>query len=238
MMTHMKALEMGGRSDRALRSAGGTMRIVGHRIKLRKDHMVLMQIPRRFWDASFDAIPDCKGRVPLRNYLREIEPMLDNGSGLLIFGPNGTGKTSAAIVIAKEARRLGASVLFVQAEEFRQGVIDKTMFSDEQTLYERAKEVDMLVLDDLGKEHSGDSGYAERLFENLIRLRTSNKKVTVITTNLIPKPPDDDRTKPALSNRYVPSMLELMKESMYPVNLVGRDWRVDSQRELEARLTG
>jgi len=229
----MKDAAMAGRLD-----VGRVMRIVGHRIKLTKAHMELMRIPRRFWEVDFDSIPDCEGKAVLRTYLRNIEDMLDRGEGLLLWGPNGHGKTSAAVIAMMEARRRGASALFVQAETLRQGVLEGEMFSDDKSLVERAREVDFLVLDDLGKEHTGESGYTERLFENLFRGRSASKRVTVVTTNLPTKPPQDKPNAASLKTKYIASMLEVMREAMYPVLLRAHNWRDRAQQDMEARLTG
>lgn len=224
---------MAGRLD-----IGRAMRVIGLRIKLTKAHMELMQIPRRFWESDFELIPECEGKETIRSYLRNIEDMLDRGEGLLLWGENGHGKTSAAVIIAMEARRRGASVLFVQAETLRQGTLEGTMFSDERSLIERAREVDLLVLDDLGKEHTGESGYTERLFENLIRVRSANKRVTLVTTNLPTKPPADRPGEKSLKTKYITSMLEVMREAMYPVRLKTHNWRDRVQQDMESRLTG
>lgn len=219
-------------------NVGRAMRVVGVRIKLTKAHMELMRVPRRFWKSDFNQIPECEGRDVLRSYLHNIEDMLDRGEGLLLWGPNGHGKTSAAVIVMMEARRRGASALFVQAETLRASVLEKTMFSDEKTLIERAREVDFLVLDDLGKEHSGETGFSERLFENLIRERSAHKRVTLVTTNLPTKPPADKPNLPSLRTKYIASMLEVMREAMYPVGLRAHNWRDRVQQDMQSRLTG
>ena len=112
------------------------------------------------------------------------------------------------------------------------------MFSDDKSLVERAREVDFLVLDDLGKEHTGESGYTERLFENLFRGRSASKRVTVVTTNLPTKPPQDKPNAASLKTKYIASMLEVMREAMYPVLLRAHNWRDRAQQDMEARLTG
>jgi len=224
---------MAGRLD-----IGRAMRIVGLRIKLTKAHMELMRIPCRFWESDFEEIPECEGRDVLRSYLRNIEDMMDRGEGLLLWGPNGHGKTSAAIIVAMEARRRGASVLFVQAETLRASVLDKTMFSDEKSIMKRAKEVDFLVFDDLGKEHTGETGFAERIFENLIRERSAHRRVTLVTTNLPMRPPESNPRGVSLKTKYIGKMLEVMREAMYPVLLRAHNWRDLAQQDMEARLTG
>lgn len=197
------------------------MRVRGHRIRLTQAHMELMRIPRRFWSTSVDRIPEsCRDRTI--GYCRDMDGMLDDGVGLFFWGRNGVGKTAATVFIAMEARRHGAPVLFVTAETLRQSVLDKEMFRPDMSLIDRARTVDVLVLDDLGKEHSGQTGFTERLFENLFRERSASQKTTIVTSNM-------DLTK--LGERYKLSMLEVMKESCYPVRVEG-----PSQREVSSRL--
>lgn len=210
------------------------MRIIGHRVKLTAAHMELMQIPYRFWETKFDRIPECDGKGAIRTYISRIDEMLDRGDGLLLWGDNGHGKTSAAVVVAKEARRRGASVLFITAEQLRKASFGDMMFTDEKTLFYRANEVDMLVIDDLGKEYSGDSGYTERVFEALIRERAASKRVTIITTNMSPSPRTDASGKAVhcLADLYKRSMIEVMKECMFVARIRGENQRETSQNEL------
>jgi hypothetical protein len=59
-----------------------------------------------------------------------------------------------------------------------------------------------LVIDDLGKEHSGDSGYFERTLERLIRHRSDEMLPTIITSNM---------SGTEMSQRYKVSTLEVMR---------------------------
>lgn len=203
-----------------------TMRVAGHRIKLTGEHMDLMRIPRRFWEASADKIPESVMAKAIA-YVRDIETSLNDGTGLLLWGPNGTGKTSVAVFIAKEARRRGAPVLFVTAEGLRQGVIENRMFKGDVPLIDRARTVDVLLLDDFGKEHSGGSGYTERFYEDLLRQRSSRRLLTLITSNM---------GIAQLSERYKPSMIEVMKETVYPLKVDGPSQREHALDDLAKRL--
>ena len=202
------------------------MRVVGHRVMLTKAHMELMRIPRRFWEVSVDRIPESiLDRV--LSYVRDIDGNLDRGEGLLLWGKWGVGKTGAAVFIAMEARRRGATVLFSTAESLRASVLEKTPFNATLSLMDRARLVDVLVIDDLGKEHPGETGFTERLFENLFRERSSAQRTTFVTTNM-------DLNK--MSERYKPSMLEVMKETVYPIQAKGESQRDDTPGAIRERL--
>ena len=188
--------------------------------------MELMRIPRRFWGTSVERLPESV-KEKVFSYCRTMDDMLDEGVGYLFWGPNGVGKTSAAIFIAMEARRRGAPVLFVTAESLREAALENAPFKDDVLLIDRARSVDVLVIDDLGKEHSGSTGWAERLFENLFRERSASRKTTFVTTNA---------SLSKLSERYKPSMLEVMKETCYPVQVLGPSQRDDSVDEIRTRL--
>lgn len=186
-----------------------------------------MRLPRRFWEASFNDIQDEEARALILAYLQKMDTMLDHGDGLMFWGHWGVGKTCAAAVLAKEARRRGASALFITAESLRTAVLEKEMFEDDQLTVDRARQVDFLVLDDLGKEHSGESGFAERLFENLLRERSAHRRSTVVTTNMN----QDDLTK-----RYKLSMMEVVKESLIPIHVEGENRRGEGAKRLGTRL--
>jgi DNA replication protein DnaC len=186
-----------------------------------------MRIPQKFWGVSFARVGMKGGllvgeflRKGVERFLRHIDSELNSGGGLILWGENGTGKTSAAIVIAKEARRRGAPALFVNAEDLRRASIEKELFHEEMTLMDRAREVDVLVIDDLGKDHRGQTGYSDTLFENLIRFRSANCRTTIVTTNL---------KLVRLRDRYGASMMSVMKETMTPVAAEGESLREDKR---------
>lgn len=215
------------------------MRIVGHRMRLTQAHVERMLVPRRFWGVRFDKVPN-DVREDVDQYLRRLDEHLDHGDGLLFWGSNGVGKTSVAVLIAFEIRRRGASVLFVTAEGLRQAVLEREQFDNDQSVIDRAREVDCLVLDDLGKEHSGETGFTEHLFENLIRQRSASRRVTIITTNLPMTDTvvndGDGNSLPGFLNIYIPSMVEVMKEAFFPIEFKGENLRKVSRDALSSRM--
>jgi DNA replication protein DnaC len=197
------------------------MRLGGYRGRLTAEHFLLMRIPRRFWEAAYDQIEPGTREV-IRSYLMQIDTMLDSGTGLLLWGKNGRGKTSAAVVVAKEARRRGASVLMTTAASLVDSIIQKTEVED-GLLIDRARSVDFLLIDDLGKEHDAASGFSTRVFENLIRERSAAKLTTWITTNM---------GMEELSERYMSSMMEVLKETVLPIKVDGENRRDEAAKKM------
>ena len=217
------------------------------RRKLTEEDLRRMRLPERFWRATWDQCSR-ETKEDVRNGKKSVTPSLHNvvessirnldamyrsGVGIMLWGDNGRGKTSALAVIGKEFRRRGCTVLFTTAEGLRSSVLQKVNFDLEQTMWERAISVDVLILDDLGKEHRDQQGFGERLFEDLIRQRTAAKRVTLITTNMSPAQMQDPVTG------YKVSMLKVMKESVTPIMAVGAtDFRDESARNNVQLMTG
>lgn len=211
------------------------MRIKGYRTKLTRAHLERMTLPRRFWNVSYDEVPDSlKGT--LGNFIRDLDEMLDGGEGLLFWGPNGVGKTSAAVLVALEVCRRGGTVLFTTSESIRVSSIEATAFDYDQTLLDRAREVELLVIDDLGKEHRGESEYAERLIENLFRMRSAARRSTIVTTNL-PLQGNTVKRIAGLLTVYSQSLMEVIRETLYPVEATGINKRVQAAGLLDERLS-
>ncbi len=160
-------------------------------------------------------------------YLANIEEMLSKGVGLLLWGSNGIGKTSLSVVIGKEYRRRGQSLLFLEAAEIKGAVINSEMFDEEQTLWERAKTVEVLLIDDLGKGVQDSTGFGARVLDELIRHRNANKRVTFITTNM---------TLKAIEEELKSSTMHSLKECIYPMRISGEDLREAAKSEIGAIL--
>jgi len=189
--------------------------------RLTDSDLTRMRVPRRYWEVRHDAIPDgasvgISARQAATNYMTQIDEMRRTGMGLLLWGTNGTGKTCMAIVIAKEFRRRGYPVLYIEAADIKRLVIEREMFDEDQTFWDRALNVDVLVLDDLGKGTQDSTGLGARLFDELIRHRNANKLVTIITTNM--------NQRDLLEELKVSTMSSL-KEHVFPIHVSGIDRR-------------
>lgn len=142
-----------------------------------------MGIPRRFWDARFDLVDD-RLKPRLLKYANQLYESVRQGVGFFFFGPSGRGKTSAGVVLLKFAFEMGRSALFVSVKELREAIREDTMFDASETLMERARSVDMLLLDDLYREDFKNFTLGLSDIESLLSTRSARGKATILTTRL------------------------------------------------------
>jgi DNA replication protein DnaC len=95
-------------------------------------------------------------------------------------------------------------------------VIEREMFDEDQTYWDRALNVDVLVIDDLGKGTQDSTGLGARLIDELIRHRNASKLVTIITTNM---------NQRDLAEELKVSTMSSLKEHVFPIHVSGIDRR-------------
>jgi DNA replication protein DnaC len=206
-----------------------------YRRKLTEEDLIRMRIPKRYWTAQPDQISDQPGKVggisartATKNYMDQIVEKRRTGQGLILYGTNGTGKSCMAICIGKEYRRRGHPVLFVEAADLKRLVIEREMFDEEQTFWDRALNVDVLLLDDVGKGTQDSTGLGARLLDELIRHRNANMLVTILTTNM---------NMEQLGEELKLSSMASLKEHAMPVHVCGIDRRDAVASEMAAAFS-
>lgn len=115
----------------------------------------------------------------MQRYAEQFDEYLDSGSGLILYGPKGTGKTYMAASIANRVIDKGYSAYmtnFSQAANNLQATFEKQEYIDQLCNY------DLLAIDDLGTERKSEF-MQEQVF-NIIDARYRSGKPIVITTNL------------------------------------------------------
>ncbi len=146
-------------------------------------------IPKRYRGVSFDRPPVTEitsGAVTMvRRYVRDIDASLDAGRGLWLFGDVGTGKTTLAMLVSKEAIEAGRSVAIYSLPRLLAEI--RTTFDEDSErsyvhLLDRLAEVDLLHLDDVGTEKTS-AWVLEQLYA-IINARYEDEKSVIITTNL------------------------------------------------------
>ena len=208
--------------------------------KLTEKDMKRMQIPMRYWDMTASGIVakvHAHGISPrplvsvLKSYIDQLDEMIGSGSGIMLYGNNGRGKTGAVVWLAMQIRRRGYTVLYLESAKLKQHKIEKTPFDAVTTLWERSMDVDVLVLDDFAKGVSDSKGFMQELVDELIRTRGAHLRSTLISTNVEPaKMVKDDFLKK--------STLAMMQETVAFFHVSGSDLRSKTRVELVSKLTG
>lgn len=197
------------------------------RRELTKNDLIRMKIPRNFWDARLDKIRPKKSihRKYVAQYLTSIVKMFDENIGLGLWGANGSGKTAILSMLLQEARRWGFTALFVRAEELRVADLKNAEFEPGTMLVNRALSVDFLGIDDIGKEHRGDTSYAVNLIHGIFRARSDDRLPTLFTTNLCV-------TDKQFLQIYKKSLIEILRECCQVVCVEGHDFRSEHENRI------
>lgn len=148
-------------------------------------------------------------------------------NGLLFTGPKGTGKTHLAASIANKLMADGVPIIFITMIDLL-GKIKSTFDADRTTaneaeLMQLYKNVDLLIIDDMGKELP--TAWALSKMYEIINARYEDYKPIIVTSNytadelvrrLTPK--DGDKTT-------ADATVDRIIEMTYTAPLAGESWR-------------
>jgi DNA replication protein DnaC len=152
------------------------------RIELKRGDLERMNIPPEFWRAKATDLPNEDLRLMVARCCVSIKKVVENGRGLLLYGPPGAGKTRVATLIAKAARSWKFTVFYSMIWELRECVRSRIPFDDDTTIMDRCREVDVLVLDGLAEEDMDEKLVNLRSVEQLIVYRGQRRRITILTT--------------------------------------------------------
>jgi len=157
--------------------------------------LVRCGVGERYWGASRDRLREPR---PIVEYLDALPARMSEGTGLLLLGPVGVGKTAALSLIAREVMSAVAGAWYVTVSRLishllrgtemrREWVYHKGMYN----LNEGAEQdVDpkgwpLLLLDEFGAAY--ESEYAMAAFEDYLGWRYDHRLATCIAANLTPE---------------------------------------------------
>lgn len=124
-----------------------------------------------------------------RDFVTDAQAQL-YGDGLLFTGNVGSGKTFLASIIANSLLNSGLEVLYIVVPDLLDEIratFDHRSDTEvtEQYIMEKARTVEILILDDLGAHNYTD--WARNRLYSIINYRLNHELRTVVTTNLLPQ---------------------------------------------------
>lgn len=137
----------------------------------------------------------------------------DSGINAWFIGPPGSGKTHLAMSILKDINKLGRFTCLYASSKLMFSLIRES-FSDQESMYTEQyiinllSKVDVLVIDDIGKETGSEntnrvaSDFVTRVLNTVVDQRKN--KVTIYTTNL---------SFDKLTAMYDPALIDRMKSN-------------------------
>jgi DNA replication protein DnaC len=200
------------------------------RLKRGRVRGVASAIPPRYRGVSFDRPPvsDMARNAETKGVVRKVRTFIDNldsnlgaGQGLWLSGDTGTGKTTLAMLVSKEALEKGHSVAIYSLPKLLARIrrtYDAEPGGDSYgVFFERLTSVDLLHIDDFGAEKRSD-WVLEQLYA-LVNERYEDKRSVMLTTNL-----PVDKLEEQIGGRTVSRLTETCEQ----VLLFGVDRRLEN----------
>lgn len=149
-------------------------------------------IPKRYYDMDFDWLrkhggfpkENAEAYAVVKEYYHNLKENLESGKGLILRGPAGTGKTSIAVSLLKEAMKLGRGCLMISMPNLLDNML--TLSKGDNVAYlgyeQKLRNIPLLLLDDFGAEYSKSDWVASKV-ESVIIDRYNRMKPIILTTN-------------------------------------------------------
>lgn len=175
---------------------------------LTEHDLVRMNVGKRFWHVELQKIPDaCEYKKALKTWIARMPEMVGKGVGMLFHGEFRAGKTGAAVICLKALHTHGGTGYMIRADGIAGCVVNADRFDDEQSVEERCRHVDALVLDEL--VFQGGRGQTDAMIERLVRWRYDHQKPMIVTVNNLK----------GIEERYGQGMSMLLRSRCMPVGV-------------------
>jgi DNA replication protein DnaC len=166
----------------------------------------LIGIPRLFHEAEIeDYTGDKDIKEIMERYVDNIHDMYEDCVNLTFLGNNGNGKTFLSSLLLKNAYRYNYSAKRIVFSSFLSLNFKKEKTELDILSIDNTHNVEFLVIDEIGKEVSLNSGANISLLEELLKYREEKALPTIICSNL---------TKDKLKEKYGETFYSLITQSM------------------------
>ncbi len=180
-------------------------------------------VHRRFADCTFANIARAGVPANIReqynrvlNYAQNLAENISNGRGLLLKGAVGTMKTSLAVAVLQEQIAAGGGGYFITMSALLDNIFTLKAISPGKwaQFEQQLRETPLLVLDDLGSEHT--EGWVLTKVDAIIAERYNRCLPLIITTNL---------TAGQLRGVYAERVIDRLRATLQVINFQGPSLR-------------
>lgn len=146
--------------------------------------------------------PQRDALTAVEEFARNVGVHVDEGHGLLLFGPPGTGKDHLMFACIRQACMAGKSVEWRNGLDWFGGLRDRIdRGGDEETAVRDLANCDVLALSDPLPPHGDLSSYQGQMLLRVIDRRYRRIRSTWVTMNVADRKEAEQRMGPALVDR-------------------------------------
>lgn len=185
-------------------------------------HYLYANIGIRYHSLSFDDLYEEKDdlRIFLEDYIENFDSNARYGRGVTFYGPLGTGKTFAQILILKSLIKRGYKAWF---DSFTNVVSQYSEIDTKKYLMNNVRSAEIFALDEIIEPMSSrQHEYFSEVYESVIRYRVENSLPTLIGTNL-----DKEQHE-----KWYPRVWSLLNMVQIPVEVSGSDVRASQAKDI------
>ena len=224
---HKKKLEAEKEKQRVAEEEAARKALLQERVR---ELFNMSQLGKRFMTRTFATwklTPENKKAFEsAKKYAEKFETYKEKGIGLMMSGTKGTGKTHLAAAITIELINQGTPVIMntmIGLLSKIKGAYDGELKETENSLIDLYSTVDLLVIDDLGKERPNE-WVLEKLY-TIINTRYDNLLPVIVTTDY-----DIDRLRDRLTvknnTETAEAIVSRLNEMCVGIEMNWEDWRL------------
>ncbi|MBP2637767.1 MAG: replication protein DnaC [Firmicutes bacterium] len=177
----------------------------------------------RYRNCNFDNIEECgipdihkeNFRVA-KEYAKQLEKHMKDGTGLILRGPCGTLKTSIAVAILQELIATNRRGFFVGMPSLLDTIFTLTKKNTEEwvNFENKLRNTQLLVIDDLGAEYQ--NGWVLNKVDAIVSERYNRCRATIITTNM---------TSEQMKSTYAERVIDRLRSTCDILTFIGQSLR-------------
>jgi len=182
-------------------------------------HKVRANIPPKYRKASLAVITSpqsVKPKAQLQSYINHMKRKRKEGTGLYLWGGEGTAKTYLGCAVLIEALRHGYLAYFTTLND----CVDNIIRNRESFAY-MLQNTTYLMIDDIGYAYRpirDEIAYVDSVLDKVVRTRCNNLQPNILTSH-------KNITQMALANPSGARIASIIKEHMLRIQFTGPNFR-------------